>query len=213
MKLQSIKVFILFVMFAVATPAFAQQWKEGVNYDEIPFPLEVETGNKIEVREFFWYGCPHCYHLEPTVHQWLKKKPRNAEFVRSPAMLGPTWQLHALVYFTYEAMGIVDKMHQPTFDAIHKQKRSLNSVQDFADFVTEHGVDRNKFLRASNSFGVNLKMKHQLQLDREAGVHSVPTFVIDGKYSTDEGKAGSKENLMKLVDYLVAKAKKERKKK
>lgn len=213
MKLQSLKVFFLSIMLAVATPAFAQQWKEGTHYNEIPFPLEVETGHKIEVREFFWYGCPHCYRLEPTVHEWLKHKPKDAEFVRSPAMLGPTWQLHALIYYTYEAMGIVDKMHQATFDAIHKEKRQLASVEDFADFVAEHGVDRKKFIRASNSFGVNLKMKHQLELDRDAGIHSVPTFVIDGKYRTDEGMAGDEKELVKLIDYLVAKAKKERKKK
>lgn len=206
-------ILLLFATLLLAPTSQAAQWKEGVHYNEIPFPLTVETGKHIEVREFFWYGCPHCFHMEPTVRQWLKTKPKQAEFVRSPAVLGPSWQLGATVYFVYESLGIVDRMHRATFDAIHKEERVFTSLDDFADFAAEHGVDRKKFLKASRSFGVQLKLKHEADLDREAGIHSVPTFVIDGKYRTDETLAGSKEKLVKLIDYLIQKAGRERKKK
>ena len=201
------------VFLLIAQAANAAQWKEGVQYQEIPFPVTVETGNKIEVREFFWYGCPHCFHMEPTLSKWLKNKPKNVEFVRSPAVLGPSWQLGATVYFTYQALGVVNRMHKATFDAIHVEQRIFTSLQDFADFAAEHGINRGEFMKATRSFGVQLKLKHEAELDRESGIHSVPTFVIDGKYRTDEGLAGSKENLVKLIDYLVEKARKERKKK
>jgi len=209
---RTIKKFLMpLLMLLVAQTAQAAQWKEGVHYQEIPFPVTVETGKKIEVREFFWYGCPHCFHMEPTVRNWLKNKPKNAEFVRSPAVLGPSWQLGATAFFTYQALGVVKQMHQPTFDAIHAEQRIFASLQDYADFAAEHGINRNEFMKATRSFGVQLKLKHEAELDREAGIHSVPTFVIDGKYRTDEGLAGSKENLVKLIDYLVRKAQKERK--
>jgi thiol:disulfide interchange protein DsbA len=207
------KLFLIVLLGLASAPALATEWKEGVHYNEIPFPLTVETGDKIEVREFFWYGCPHCYHLEPTLVQWLKTKPKAAEFVRSPAILGSSWEIHALAYFTYEALGVVDKMHQATFDAIHEDKRVLRTPEDLADFAAKHGIDRKKFLRASKSFGVNLKMKRQLQLDRDAGIRSVPAIVIDGKYRTGEDLAGSRDNLVKLMNHLVSKAQKERRRK
>lgn len=211
------KYFFLMVFFILALPvsqaAEAVKWKEGVHYNEIPFPLTVETGKNIEVREYFWYGCPHCFNLEPTINSWRKQKPKGTEFVRSPAILGPSWQLHAVAYFSYEALGIVDKMHQPTFDAIHKHKRALVSVDDLADLAAEHGVDRAKFIKATRSFGVRVKLQHQKQMDSDAGIRSVPAIVVDGKYRTGADLAGGEDNLFKLIDYLVQKAKQERKKK
>lgn len=208
-----IRILLPALMIVAAQNVYATAWKEGVQYQEIPFPTPVETGNKIEVREFFWYGCPHCFHMEPTVISWLKHKPKNAEFVRSPAVLGPSWQLGATAYFTYQALGVVKKMHEATFNAIHEDGRIFSSIEDFADFAAEHGINRNEFLKTSRSFGVQLKLKHEADLDRESGINSVPTFVIDGKYRTDEGLAGNKKQLVKLIDYLVQKAQRERKKK
>jgi thiol:disulfide interchange protein DsbA len=208
-----IKSLVPLLLLLLAQTTQAAQWKEGVQYQEIPFPVTVETGKKIEVREFFWYGCPHCFHMEPTVRNWLKNKPKNAEFVRSPAVLGPSWQLGATAFFTYQALGVVKQMHQATFDAIHVEQRIFSSLQDYADFAAEHGINRDEFMKTTRSFGVQLKLKHEAELDREAGIHSVPTFVIDGKYRTDESLAGSKENLVKLINYLVQKAQKERKQK
>lgn len=191
--------------------AQAENWKEGVHYFEIPFPPAVETGKNVEVREYFWYGCPHCFSLEPTMVKWLKNKPAGVEFVRSPSVVNRSWTVHAMAYYTYEALGVVEKMHQVTFDAIHKQRRHLSSMDDLADFAAEHGIDRKKFLRAANSFGVNLKMKRQAQLDRDANISGVPTIVVDGKYRTGVEPAGGPEKLMQLINHLVAKAKTERK--
>lgn len=211
--LRSVCGFIVMLMLVLTSSAQAAQWKEGQHYNELPFPLPVETGNKIEVREFFWYGCPHCNHLEPTMVDWLKHKPANAEFVRSPAILGPSWEPHAVAYFTYEAMGIVDKMHAATFKAIHEDNKILMTIDQLADFAASRGVDRDKFIRASRSFGVRLKVQYQKKLDSDANIHSVPTLLIDGKYRTGESEAGGKAELEQLINYLVDKAQKERKKK
>jgi len=205
---------LVFLLTALLLPsAYAAQWKEGQHYQELAFPLQVETGNKIEVREFFWYGCPHCNNLEPTMERWLKQKPANAQLVRSPAILGASWEPHAVAYFTYEALGIVDKMHAATFKAIHDDKKMLKTIDQLADFAASRGVDREKFIRASGSFGVRLKVQHQKKLDSDANINSVPTFLIDGRYRTGEGEAGGKEQLAQLINYLVEKAQKGRKKK
>ena len=210
---RSVHGLLALLMITLTPVAQAAQWKEGQHYQELPFPLTVETGNKIEVREFFWYGCPHCNNLEPTMLRWLKQKPANAQLVRSPAILGNSWEPHAVAYFTYEALGIVDKMHSATFKAMHEDKKVLKTIDQLADFAASRGVDREKFIRASGSFGVRLKVQHQKKLDTDANVNSVPMLLIDGRYRTGEGEAGGKEQLLQLINYLVNKAQQERKKK
>jgi thiol:disulfide interchange protein DsbA len=193
-------------------PGLAQAgFEEGKHYMVLPFPAAVETGDKIEVREFFWYGCPHCYVLEPVLAKWLKKIPANAQFVRSPGT-APRWMIHGQAYYTFEAMGALEKLHGGFFKAVQEQPGAFNDEKTIAGFVTSHGVDRKKFDEAFNSFGVRLKLEKAKQLNQDLNISSVPAIVVDGKYMTTVAMAGGEGQMLKLLDDLIGKAAKERKK-
>jgi thiol:disulfide interchange protein DsbA len=178
----------------------------------VPFPTPVETGNKIEVREFFWYGCPHCYMLEPALTRWLKKLPANAQFVRTPGTASPRWELHAQAYYTFEALGVTAKLHEAFFKAVQEQHDTLNDEKSITDFAVSHGVDRKRFSEAFNSFGVRLKFEKAKQINKDLNIDSVPTLVVDGKYLTGPAMTGGEDEFFKVLDQLISKAAKERKK-
>jgi thiol:disulfide interchange protein DsbA len=183
--------------------------EEGRDYLELPFPQPVETGSQIEVREFFWYGCPHCDALEPVLRAWLRKKPAGVSFLRTPGV-APHWLVHAQAYYTFESLGVVDKVHAAFFDAYHRGQRKLDTLAALADFAAEHGIDRELFLRTFNSFGVRVKVERAKQLNAAYGIHSVPTLVVDGRYVTSPVMAGGNEQVMKVVDELIKRARRER---
>ena len=187
-------------------------FEEGRHYMVLPFPAQVETGDKIEVREFFWYGCPHCYVLEPALASWLKKMPANAQFVRTPGT-APRWMIHGQAYYTFEAMGVLEKLHGPFFKAMQDKPGAFNDEKAIADFAANQGLDRKKFDEAFNSFGVRLKMEKAKQLNQDLNISSVPALVVDGRYMTTAAMAGGEGQMLKLLDDLIAKAAKERKKK
>ena len=189
------------------------EFTEGRQYMQVPFPTPVETGNKIEVREIFWYGCSHCYVLEPGLTRWLKKLPANAQFVRTPATASPRWVIHARAYYTFEALGAMEKLHGAFFKAVQEQPGALKDEKGIADFAARHGIDRKKFTEAFNSFGVRLKLEKAKQVNQDLNINSVPTLVVDGRYLTSAAMAGGEEAMFKLLDQLIGKAAKERNKK
>lgn len=194
-------------------PALGQAaFVEGQHYQAVPFPQPVETGNKIEVREIFWYGCPHCYVLEPALTEWLKKIPANAQFIRTPGT-APAWMTHAQAFYTFESLGVTKKVHELFFKAVQEQKVTLSDEKSIAEFVAAHGVNKQKFSEAYNSFGVRVKVEKAKQLNQDLSISSVPTLVVDGKYLTSPAMAGGEDKLFQLVNELIAKAAKERKKK
>lgn len=199
--------FVLFLALLPFSPSMALE--KGREYVAVPKPQQVDTGNKVEVREFFWYGCPHCYTLEPHVTKWVKSKPANAEFIRTPAT-APRWMIHAQAYYAFAALGATEKTHTAMFRAMQEQKRPLNDEQSLADFAKEQGIDPAKFKEAFNSFSVNASVDKARRLSEAFQIASVPTFVIDGKYVTSASMAGSEEGLMKVISQLVAMAAKER---
>ena len=198
----------LFLLPGLAHAGF----EEGRHYMVLPFPTAVETGNKIEVREIFWYGCPHCYVLEPTLKNWLKKLPANAQFVRTPGT-APRWMIHGQAYYAFEALGVLENLHEAFFKAMQEQPGAFNDEKAVAAFATSHGVDRKKFDEAFNSFGVRLKLEKAKQINQDLNISSVPAIVVDGKYLTTAAMAGGEGQMLKLLDDLISKAAKERKKK
>ncbi len=186
---------------------------EGVEYVRLDQIQPVETGDRIEVREVFWYGCPHCYVLEPALAKWLKTLPANARFVRMPgAPWHPTFEPHARAYYAFEAMGLVDKLHKPLFDAIHAKGQPLGDETSIGLFVAGPGVKEADFRKAYNSFGVGVKVRNAKQYAERAGIRSVPMLVVDGRYITSATHAGTHEDALKVVDYLIRKVAAERKK-
>jgi len=201
----------LLAFAALLLPSLASaQFLEGVEYTRVNPPQPVETGAKVEVREFFWYGCPHCFTLEPVLEKWQKSMPKNAQFVRTPAIFNERWAVHARAYYAFEALGITAKMHGALFHALHVDKRSLVDADSLAAFVAEKGGDRQAFLNAYNSFSMPANVNRALQAGRAYNLESVPTLIVDGKYMTNANIAGSPERLPQVLNFLVKLAAQER---
>ena len=120
LKIMSISFIVFAMMAATSSSSFAAPYNEGEHYEAITPAQPTSSKDQVEVVEMFWYGCPHCFRLEPFVDRWLKKKPANVKFVRMPGVFRPSWEIHARAYYTAEILGVVDKVHRPMFDAIHE---------------------------------------------------------------------------------------------
>lgn len=180
------------------------EYDEGIDYQRLPTPVPTVAADKIEVRELFWYGCPHCYHLEPLLKKWLQRKPANVVFVRTPAVFNPRWAFHARVYYTAEVLGVLDKVHDAIFDAIHKQRRKLATPAEVKALFVRHGVEAKDFDNAFNSFAVDARVRRATDLTRRYGISGVPSLVVNGKYVTDGPMGNGHEGMLKIVDYLIA---------
>jgi len=200
--------FTIILLLVFATSAWAEQSKtavftEGKDYKLVKPAQQTTDPDKIEVIEFFWYGCPHCYTFEPALSKWLKNKPDNVQFIRQPAIFGKRWAPHAKAYFTAEVMGVVDKIHVDLFDAIQNKKQALQTEDDLAKFFAERGIDEKEFRKNFNSFFVDTKMRQAGAMGARYGLTGVPAVVINGKYQT----GGS----IPVVSYLVMKESLEKK--
>jgi thiol:disulfide interchange protein DsbA len=193
----------------VSTSAFAQL-VEGKNYARITNPQPVETGRKIEVIEFFSYGCPHCAELEPHLDAWLAKLPPDVAFRRVPVMFQQRWVPLAKIYYTLDALGNESKLSPDVFKAIHGQNVSLWDNDKFYDWAATKGLDRKKVEEVFTSFAVDGKMKRAMQLAQQYNIQSVPTVVIDGKFVTSSDRVGTHAQLPAAIDELVNKARAER---
>jgi thiol:disulfide interchange protein DsbA len=195
---------------AAAAGAGAQGLTEGTNYLRLKNPMPVESGKNVEVIEFFSYGCPHCGELEPILQGWLKNKPADVAFRRVPVMFQPRWENLAKAYYTLEALN-EDKLSPDVFIAIHTRNAPLWNEKDFLDWVASKGVDRKKAEEVFNSFGVNGKVARAKQLAQGYQIQSVPTIIVDGKFTTGPEKLpGGHAGVPPAIDALVQKARAER---
>lgn len=186
--------------------AQADVYEEGRNYTRIVPAQPTDTSNKIEVVELFWYGCPHCYRFQPFIERWSKKKAADIEYRRMPAIFREDWAILARAYYTAEALGIVEKTHQPLFDAIHAQKRRLDTEDQLAAFFVEHGVKEDDFRKAFHSFAVEAKVKRSKEMSVRYRAEATPSIVVNGKYIMNPDQAGKSLNdMLKVVDFLVEK--------
>jgi thiol:disulfide interchange protein DsbA len=173
-------------------------------YEKLSPPQPTEGNGKIEVIEFFWYGCPHCYRLEPSLNAWLKNKPADVVFKRVHAIPNEAWGRHAYIYYTLEAMGLLDKYHEKVFDAIHKDQKNLLNRKIRDEWLQQNGIDPQKFSEVEQSFGVNSKVKRAAQMTQEYKVDGVPRIIVDGKYYTGPEFAGGEDKIMGAVDQMIA---------
>ena len=173
-------------------------------YEVISPALPVQNPDKVEVIEFFWYGCPHCYSLEPALQAWLKKKPANVEFIHQPAVFSDVWGKHAKAYYTAEALGLNDKLHADFFDAIQNKKQKLLTEDDLAKFFADHGVKDEDFRAAYGSFIVDTKLRQAESMAGRYGITGVPALVVNGKYKITASTAKSQENMLTVVNQLIA---------
>ena len=201
------KIIVFMMLMAGSALLQAADYKEDVHYKKLS-PQQPESGEKIEVLEFFWYGCPHCYTFEPYVNAWKKSKPDNVEFARVPVIFRPDWEVQARAYYALSNMGIIEDMHGKIFEAMHKQKKRLDTKQKITDFLVSNGVDKAAFEKEYNSFttdGMVRKAKKKMKTYR---IQGVPSMVVNGKYLTSGSMAGSYDNMVKITNHLIEKASK-----
>ena len=173
-----------------------------------PQPTVADEGRKIEVVEFFWYGCPHCYNIEPLVEKWQKTLPPEAVFRPFPAVFNARWGHDAAIFYTFEALGVLDKMHRPFFDAIHQNGLRTDDPKALAEWVKNHGMDPKKFEDTMKSFSVQAKVRRAAQLTAAYKIDGTPAFAVDGRYTVSAEQGGSREGMLKTVSYLVDKLRK-----
>jgi thiol:disulfide interchange protein DsbA len=199
------KRFLVVMMFALmALPVAAQQQRQA--YTQLNPALSVESDGKIEVLEFFWYGCIHCYNLEPHIETWLKKLPPDTQFRRVPAVFNQRWALDAAIFYTLEALGVLDKLHKPLFDAIHKGGMRTDQQEAFNAWLQKNGVDPKKFLDTMKSFGVQSKTKRATQLTAAYKIDGTPAMAVHGRYMVSAEIPG----MLKTVDELVDQVRKQK---
>ncbi len=204
-------------LFAAAVFSFsayaADAIFEGHDYARVQNAQPVATGKKVEVLEFFWYRCPHCFQLEPAINTWLKTLPNDAQVRRVPAVFRDDWAPAAKTYYTLEQMGLLDRLHNKVFDAYHIENINLNDPAVLGGWVAKQGVDRKKFEAIYNSFSTQSKTLQGGKLAAAYAITGVPAFIIDGKYTTSMSMAQSESRLFEILDQLIVKARAERKRK
>ena len=203
------KQLMMALMMLVAVGLAQAQPKEGVEYRELSTAVPTDYPGKIEVIEFFWYGCPHCYKFEPVIEPWLKKLPKDVQFRRVPAMFNEEWARGGRAFFALEAIGEGERLHKPLFDAVHTGSR-LRVADEAAltEWLGKQGVDTKKFAAAYRSFSVEGKLKRAAQLTQAYKIEGVPSMAVNGKYLVVTDNLNSFEQLLSVADYLIEKSRK-----
>ncbi|MCO4089618.1 MAG: thiol:disulfide interchange protein DsbA/DsbL [Limnohabitans sp.] len=182
-----------------------QAMRSGKDYItlERPVPTEAGTG-KIEVLEFFWYSCPHCNAFEPAFEQWAKNAPKDVVVRRVPVAFRDDFVPQQRLYYTLEAMNLLEKMHIRVFTAIHGEKLMLNSDATVLAWAEKQGIDKAKFAETYKSFGVAAKAKRAVQLQNDFKIEGVPSLGVAGRYYIDGTLAGNMDRALKVADALIA---------
>ena len=191
-------------VFAFSGSVMAANFVAGKDYTVVANPGKVEVPGKIEVREFFWYGCPHCFKLEPHMQTWLKKAPNDVYFLRTPAAMNKVWEQGARGYYVSEALGVRKKTHIPLFHAIHDGGQQIFDQASQAKFFARYGVPEQKFNSMFNSFPITAKVAESNKLAQQYQLTGVPAVVVNGKYVV-QGEDGK---VTQIIDYLLEKERK-----
>lgn len=189
------------MLFAVSL--HAADYQEGTHYKVLSSPVRTADPDRIEVAEVFWYGCIHCFHFDPVLEEWEKKLPDDVDFHRSPAMWNQLMAVHAQAFYAAEALGKLEEMHGPLFEALNVKRMKLGNEDQLAEFFAEHGVDEEAFRKAFNSFGVKSKVKQADARARGYQITGTPAVVVEGKYLITA--KGGFEEILKVADFLIEK--------
>ena len=196
---------LLFNSTVYAEDAGTEQYEAGKHYQVLNQPVRTRDSNKIEVVELFWFGCPHCYHFEPLLKAWKQKQQADVDFWQSPAMWNERMKVHAQVFFTAKALGVEEKLHEPIFTSLVVERKQLTNPTEIEDLFANYGVDREEFKKTFKSFGVISQVKQADARARSYQLTGTPELVVNGKYRVTAGMAGGQAEMLKVVDFLVAK--------
>jgi thiol:disulfide interchange protein DsbA len=172
-------------------------------YTTLSSAVPVENPAKVEIAEFFWYGCIHCYNLEPVIDAWLPKLPADAYFRRIPAVFNERWAHDAAIFYAFESLGVLGKVHRPFFDAIHKDRLRTDNPEALNEWLGRNGVDPKKLDIAMKSFGVQSKLKRAAQLTAASKIDGTPALMVQGRYIISAEQGRSREGMLANADRLV----------
>jgi thiol:disulfide interchange protein DsbA len=181
------------------------EYEEGTHYVELQIPLKTADESKIEVTEYFSYGCPHCFQFDPMITAWHEELPADVLFNRTPAIWNADYQVYAQTYYTAEVLDVAEKLHTPLFQAIHAQQMRLNDPKLMAMFFAEYGVDPLDFAKVYNSFGVRASVQTAEARGRAYRAGGVPAIIVNGKYRIEGKMAGSNSNMLRITNFLIQK--------
>jgi thiol:disulfide interchange protein DsbA len=203
-------VLFLLLSFGLINGSVRADKAEGKDYTVLTNPQPTQDADKIEVLEFFWYGCPHCYSLHPHLKTWLMTIPGDVSFRYVPAILRPNWVAAAKIYYAIEAMGVADVLHDKAYDAIHRDKIDLNNESVLFDWIEKQNIDRKKFENTFRSFAIQNQVARSTQMTRQYQLNGVPALVINGKYLTSGKMGGTPQDTIKTLEMLIEKARREK---
>ena len=199
-----LKSLCLVFIFSFAHFSFAEEG-ESLGYEDLATIQPVQETDKVEVIEFFWYGCPHCYDFEPKLSKWEENLPKNVNFIRQPTIFNAVWGKHAKAYYVAESLGVVEKVHTDFFEAIQNKKQKLQTEDQLVKFFIAHGVDEKQFRDTYNSFLVDTKMRQAQAIAPRYGITGVPAVVVNGRYKVTARSAGSHDKMIEVINKLIKK--------
>jgi thiol:disulfide interchange protein DsbA len=173
-------------------------------------PQPVKTGDRIEVIDFFWYGCPHCYAFQPALEEWIKRMPPDVTLRRIPAILRDNWAAHARIYYALESLGELERLHQQVYHGYHVQELHMSKPEVMVQWAVRHGIDRQKWTDAYNSPEVTQKVETAKTLTMDYNVQGTPSLVVDGRYLTSPAMARSEQRMIPILDDLIRIARQQR---
>ena len=188
---------VLALLFLFPAASLAQR------YERIDGPRLGDDPDTIEVIEFFWYGCPHCYRFQPYIEDWKKSLPDDVAFRYLPAVLSPRWELHAKAFFAARIMDELDRFHPAMYTAIHEDRMRLDDMTSIGEFVSSLGIDSERFVATMQSFAVDTRIRRVKNLQRAYGITGTPTVVIDGRYRTSGSAAGGVANMIPVINERI----------
>ena len=208
-----LKLFSIFLLIFSANQLVLAQTpikvEEGFDYRVLPLTQPIDAKGKVEVIEFFWYGCPHCYEFEPELKGWIKRQNKDVVFKKVPIAFREELMPHSQLFYALEALGKGDTLNDKVMFAMHRENKRLLNENEIADWVVAQGVDRNAFLAAYRSFAVLSKARAANQLGNAYRIDGVPTVAVQGKYITSPSIAGSRAKAVNIMDFLVNKVRKD----
>lgn len=193
------------LLSAAALALLASTALAAEGYRTIDGPTPGDDPDAIEVMEFFWYGCPHCYPFAPMIEDWKQQDhPDDVAFRHVPAVLSASLEVHGRAFYAAKVTGVLEQFHRPMFNAIHEEGRPLESAAAIGEFASSLGIDGERFVSTMSSFAVNTRIRQAKNLQRAYGVSGTPSVVIDGRYITSGGEAGSFERMIEIINERVA---------
>ena len=185
--------------------AQAEEYVAGRHYEILDSPSVTRDPSKVEVVEVFWFGCNHCFALESYILPWKKTLPKDVDYWKSHATWNPTLKIHARLFYSAKALGIEDKIVPGAFTAIQREGRFLTGSSELEYFFRGFGVDKEKYLSVSNSFGVNNAVKQADKRMRQWSITGVPTLIVNGKHKVSGTREVGTDRLLYVVDFLIEK--------